>query len=390
MLRLVWLVVGLGVVLVGYSNCILQPNHSVLSSSSQFASLCSGSFEKVFFDTYHQPLRTNCASCHANGPGFFQFASSDFNVAYREFMSAGRAKVEANMVNPNHKPPWTGTQHTALAESLKSAWLEGESEQQTKCGNTGPKGASVLTIGKSQPSIFTTSPGDNNNWPEINWDLTRDLSEDSIDTPFPLELSLQIRRAQYNGSVVGYEFKNLRGRLLIAGDSYKIDGIHVYLNGRRLQELTTFDLISTYINQTTLQALAPNGAFGLAVLQNAIVSSDIFGLEIDSIMSGTAANNGNNTNNNNNNQTPLPTRVTHTQLVNDNTIGIFRQSCNNCHNNNNAAGGLNLLNYTQSAQAASQIRARMNDANNPMPPSGILSDRARQIVDIWINMGTPQ
>jgi hypothetical protein len=51
---------------------------------------------------------------------------------------------------------------------------------------------------------------------------------------------------------------------------------------------------------------------------------------------------------------------------------------------------LNLQNYTQAKNAAANIKSRMNNANNPMPTGGLLSQTQRSVIDAWVAAGAPQ
>ncbi|WP_413587076.1 hypothetical protein [Bdellovibrio sp. HCB274] len=85
---------------------------------------------------------------------------------------------------------------------------------------------------------------------------------------------------------------------------------------------------------------------------------------------------------------PTPVTVTYTQLAASG--GVFATNCFACHKAGNAKDGLDLTNYAQAKAAASKIKARMNNANDPMPTNGILPQAQRTLVDTWIANGTPQ
>lgn len=66
---------------------------------------------------------------------------------------------------------------------------------------------------------------------------------------------------------------------------------------------------------------------------------------------------------------------------------IIDNSCatSACHDSTNPASGLKLTNYAEVKSAAENrgMIERMNNANDPMPASGMLSSNTRAIIDKW-------
>ena len=65
---------------------------------------------------------------------------------------------------------------------------------------------------------------------------------------------------------------------------------------------------------------------------------------------------------------------------------IISQNCITCHSGSNPNGNLRLENYIQvrnSVEFGSLIQ-RINDSNDPMPPSGLLNLQSRLIFESWI------
>ncbi len=78
---------------------------------------------------------------------------------------------------------------------------------------------------------------------------------------------------------------------------------------------------------------------------------------------------------------PVDRTVTYTQDIQP----IMFNNCLTCHSSVNPRNGLILETYSQvknSAQNGTLI-ARMNDAANPMPQSGLLTADKRALVDKW-------
>lgn len=87
----------------------------------------------------------------------------------------------------------------------------------------------------------------------------------------------------------------------------------------------------------------------------------------------------------------VPARVTHEMLIgNDMRYNVFKQSCVGCHSAASAQGGLNLESATMSKAKATAILSSMKNANNPMPPSGVLQDGFKiAVVEKWVSLGAP-
>lgn len=71
---------------------------------------------------------------------------------------------------------------------------------------------------------------------------------------------------------------------------------------------------------------------------------------------------------------------------------IIDNNCVGCHGTNNPQAGLSLVNYQQVRTAAESgnLIVRMNNATNPMPPSGRLSANIRALIDAWAADGFPE
>ena len=74
---------------------------------------------------------------------------------------------------------------------------------------------------------------------------------------------------------------------------------------------------------------------------------------------------------------------------NNTARAIIDTNCIECHRLGNAAGGERLDNFDNASAAAAsgRIIARMTDTNNPMPPSGNLSDAVIEDIMQWIEDG---
>lgn len=71
---------------------------------------------------------------------------------------------------------------------------------------------------------------------------------------------------------------------------------------------------------------------------------------------------------------------------------IMFNNCVTCHGGNAPSAGLLLNNYQDVKFSAEngKLIDRMNDATNPMPPSGLLPLETRKKLDKWASDGFPQ
>lgn len=81
--------------------------------------------------------------------------------------------------------------------------------------------------------------------------------------------------------------------------------------------------------------------------------------------------------------------ITATVKYNPDVEAIMFNNCLNCHGAQNPSAGLSLTTY-QLVRASTEngnLIQRMNNAANPMPPSGILSGETRAIMNKWVGDG---
>lgn len=85
---------------------------------------------------------------------------------------------------------------------------------------------------------------------------------------------------------------------------------------------------------------------------------------------------------------PITEVVTYTGDVK----AIIDNNCVSCHGTTNPNAGLSLVTYQQVRNAAENgnLIPRMNNATNPMPPTGRLSATVRALIDAWADDGFPE
>ena len=74
---------------------------------------------------------------------------------------------------------------------------------------------------------------------------------------------------------------------------------------------------------------------------------------------------------------------------NDHVASIMNNNCITCHSGSGPSGGFGLATYTEVLNAAQNrpLVERINDADNPMPQSGIMNQGNRSLIERWINDG---
>lgn len=395
------LLIGCGLtaaLLVGFQNCTGTHWGSVATLSSVSGKGCETVLMNAYLQTYYnnwfrsESASRNCIPCHDSGGAAGasrEFAHADFTKAFASFQAIGRARIEANGLNAAHQAPHTGPHNQGLVDAARDKWIAAETAA-AQCGGVNE----VKTVKKSAPAnVYTTNPGDNANtaWPRLTWDLDADIPGQP--NQIHVTVSIEVRRFMANTppTAIGYQFRNPTVTSK-TGETYRLQSLMMDLNDSNYLTFTAYNLFDFNFNQTTATNLAPNMGFAAAPTASLTVSNtDQFALRFASIAPAPGALIN----------TPgtvitgpggqIPTRVTFADLQSANpTTGVFSRACNSCHNNNNRQGSLNLQDYNAAVAVAQTIRSRMNNAGNPMPPTGLLNGNDRAVVDVWINGGTPQ
>ncbi|MBX2988001.1 MAG: hypothetical protein KF802_08885 [Bdellovibrionaceae bacterium] len=384
--------------LLAYNNCSQGPFALMTVNSEDFASnriffsgSCEAELMNLYANTYRPFLTNSCASCHTNGPGIGAFGSADFQVSYDSFKSIGRDKIHRQSLNAGHQPGITGPQNADRLDPYPSRWLAAEASYES-CRSQEPDyvPTSLLTLHKANAQILQRANANQTNWTRLEWDLTTEAANSQQRNLYPMILGIEARVAVVGGVRRGYEFRNPTARLKAAGGGYTIKGLRLSINDAKLVDVTTFATVNMGVPGTTDVNLAPGSAFALAVMEP-VLATDRFAIEVMEIANGAIPPGGGGGGGPTEPEPSLPTSVSWTQLTsNDATLGVFRQSCLNCHGATNPSAGLNLLDYAKAKAAANEIMSRMNNANNPMPTSGLLSNEKRELIRIWVQGGAAQ
>ncbi|QLY26840.1 hypothetical protein [Bdellovibrio sp. KM01] len=382
--KILW-AVGAVITVVAFNNCgegfTMANLSSVAGGSTEFSTVggesCEEAIVKVYAATFHPFLNQTCGGCHVSGGiGLGVFGSPDVVPSYAAFSSVGAAKISSQAVNGSHKPPYTGPQNQARITEINSYWGAAQDKYAQCLVDTGQAqvSAKVKSAAVKVPANLATT------FVTMTWDLA------GATPSAPLTATIDIRRAVISGVTQGYEFRNPTLRLKnVSSGSYQVNTVNLYVNMAKAVEATTYQNVSAVISTTTATNLSPGTANAIVVMTpNA---NDVIALEYETLKSTTATS-PTPTPTATATATATPTNVTYSQLIA--VGGVFANSCVSCHSASNARGGLDLTKYASAKVAATNIQARMNNSNNPMPTSGILSEAQRTLVDVWVANGAPQ
>jgi uncharacterized membrane protein len=83
-----------------------------------------------------------------------------------------------------------------------------------------------------------------------------------------------------------------------------------------------------------------------------------------------------------------PQEETKVKYKND-EYNVMNNNCITCHSGNTPSAGLDLSTYenVKNATQNSTLLQRVNDANAPMPPVGLMPEDKRKLLSDWKNQG---
>lgn len=378
--------------LVNFDQIALASNGN-LQSANGCESQIMAQYDSLFRSTYYPYLTSNqnCAACHSgSGPGIGAFGYPDVSVSGVNFISRF-SRINSNARSPAHASGFTGgADDLAAVNSFEPQWAQAVSSYQQCLSQASGGGSSVMTNSKGNPQLIANAVANNANFVTLTWDLSQEIMAQDLRGRIPATLTIEARVVTIGGVRRGYEFRNPSIRLNAGATStLRVSYLTLYINNFLLSDVTTYTSVDATINSTTPVNLAPGSAVALAVTSSAPVDTDVFAIQIGSFRDETGAVINPGTPTPTPNPTPgLPTTVTLAQLLgNDPALNVFAASCVGCHNANTALGGLNLTNAAQARASATDSRNRMNNPQNPMPPSGLLPQNRRDIVNIWVQSG---
>lgn len=396
-LHKLYIALALLLTLVAYQNCsLVNTSHSDGLASYALMSGCLAPAEKLFYETYYPRVRSQCTTCHDNkGIGIGWFASSDPAYAFNAFMTSSRSKIDSMMIYDGHPGPNNGPAQQTFVTAQQGKW-EAVEALTASCTS----GNSLQTVAKNTPVASIVIPNGNGDpnrrpWRVLEWDLFTELLDPNMGGQLHLVIRLQYREAQAGGADIGYEFSRPQARIRAgapAGVQYALDNFTVFRNGQLLSTVTSFQAINNFVVGVPTDTLLLDAGASPGIVPSKNLATDVFALRIGkirradgeplsvAIVDGPVIP-----------TTPLPTTISYTELMTTtNTYGYMARSCVSCHSATVASGGLNLQDYNQAKAAAAAIKARVNDAMNPMPKAGLLPQYDRDVISKWVDLGAPQ
>lgn len=329
MYRKLFLILGSFVLIVAFNNCGDGfVTNAVNTGSRTFAStgsICEDELLDTYAKSYHPFLAKNCDSCHVSGPGIGTFASYDVVKSFTSFLNIGPARINAQAVNPAHKPPFTGAHNQADIDRIVASWAsvqDGYASCLAQNGGGSGGGGSMPVV---EANILKTLPlkVPNNlgtNYVRMEWDL-----QTQSNRMIPMILGIEIRKAVIGGITRGYELRGPTLRLKSASaGKFKVRALNVYINDALQPGITIFSPIDAEISSTTNVVLLDITSIGIAGY-DPIANTDTISLEFSSVVGDVPETP----------VTPVPpaptppapgaTAVTYTQLMQAN--GVFTRNC---------------------------------------------------------------
>ncbi len=230
---------------------------------------CEDDLHKLFLGGFYKMARVNCAGCHMKDADKPQFASMDYNWAFTVFKSKGYEKISINAISTTHKPPATGLHLLQEVTELKAEYKKGM-ELYNVCKGLPKEG--VVT----DPNILTTIQTISKKIPvmpvnekrELIWDITKDLQQLKANVTMPNfgssgKIQITVTHRRTSG---GEEYYTLKAPKIYDNTTTGVivQGLHIKLNGRFVNQQTTFKYLSSSIAANTLstdeEALLASGA----------------------------------------------------------------------------------------------------------------------------------
>lgn len=382
------------ILLFAFNNC--SPSSFVpeedFSSSNGYRIVCDGQLKAAFQRTYHPFLQTNCTTCHSQAQG-----SPNLNIAYAAFMARGENLIDYQATHAHGGNSFSSAMQP-LIDTFKPSWVSAK-EDHAEClteganqGGGGNSSGSLKVIGKAIPNIMPTA--DNNNWATVEWDLENEVEAWAIGK-FKAKLKVEAKLNKVGGVISGLLIRNPSMQLKSGSRNISVSGMMIYIDGQKQQSVTTYSGLSQIVSLTTSVPLVTSSAAAYATY-NGFLATTTLGFDFNEVKHTNAY--------------PDPVEppiidtptpvvlpdipvpeggVTFVQLnSNSSPYRVFNRSCTGCHNS--GSGRLNLTNYQAASAAAALIMTRMNSTTTPMPPTGRLRQNDRDMVQSWVNAGTPE
>lgn len=364
-----------------------------LASMSTSLAICEGQLRAVYQRTYFPFLVSNCNNCHSTAHG-----SRDLQVSFNSFRARGESVIDYQSTHAHGGNNLTSELQKEI-DVFKPSWTQAQTDyldcmSRSSLPPTGnaDSARNLKLNDKVIPNIMGTLNG--NRWASVEWDVEFE-SGDSYKGYFKTILKVEAKLNQMEGSVSGVLFRNPKMRLKGGSVNIEVSGLMIHLGGQRQSSVTTYSGVSKVLGSTSEVDLVDGGGSAYVPWPQAgeatLVSFEFDEIrhtaQLPPVADGPPP------------VEPVPVPipdvpipdggVTHTQLNNSNSpYRVFNRSCVGCHNS--GSGRLDLRDYDAAKAAASLIIQRINSTANPMPPTGLLRQNDRDLVQSWVNAGAPK
>lgn len=375
---LAYIIAG-AILVTTYQNC--SATHESNSSLSSFEA-CNLVLKDEFSNGYHLFLETNCQGCHVSGGvGNGAFADANLDIAFDSFNVRGYQLVEQRALDPNHQPPYTGSQHQTTIDDLDTSWLVAKQKADTCIINSGAQVQNDFEDGivptDPQPTsasieTFVKLINADKDGTVIRWNLGQEILQ-------PRDLSfanaqLEVRVTALS-TITGEKSYIISKPKLKAGDqALHFQYFAVKINGQLIESATGFQQINRRVPANKQRDLATSSI----VFEYDIRSTDVISIAIGRLEPITFD------------------PPTFAELIDP--AGVFGAQCLSCHDQTNPQGGFDIstrdsvigqLMVSPYSPNNSELFKRMNDSANPMPQTGLLDDSSLEQVLWWIQDGAP-
>ncbi|MGE3387327.1 MAG: hypothetical protein AB7K41_11415 [Bdellovibrionales bacterium] len=382
------LVTAAAAVALLFNNC--SPVHT--SGSGDFSSLsaCQSVLVDGFQRSFYPFLKSNCANCHAVGPGSGFFASNNASLSFSAFSRKTADKI-SEFATSTHKPPYTGTQHNAAVAGINQSWNVTKAQYAACQTANGDVPDVPTTVTPTKMLIAKNANPNLNQTVNLTWNTGTEFV-DAANSYAGGQLVVTVRGVTIAGGPPAYQIENLRFINAGASSAY-INGVAVYVNGVKIAG-DTYLYVDRYIPNVAnnnSRRLAPGANFFPRPVDSPITEPLRIQLAVG-VLGASEIN-------------FVPT--TYTALTNG--AGFFATNCVSCHSPDNPTppGGYNLgpNNYnnvvgrtansdktlvTPFTLSDNFIYQRINDPGSPMPPTGLIEPAtSRDVIRDWILDGAP-
>ncbi len=364
-----------------FQNC--SATHESSSTLSSFQA-CNLILKDEFVKGYQKFLQTNCNSCHvSNGSGNGAFADSSVDTAFDAFIFRGYELVGARALDPNHQPPFTGSQHQSALSELEGTWSSAQAQVDVCVANSGGGIGGGIDDGlvpedptptQGNITTFIKALEADKDEKTLSWNLENEIADPS-DLSFPgATLEIDVRAITSSTGDKSYVISN--PRLTAGSEALHITFIEFSINNKVVTNATSYHTVNRRVPAGETRDLGVGGT----IFSYNIRATDVLALKIGRL------------------ETIEFDPPTFDELIAP--TGVLGANCLSCHDGSNGnstpQGGFDIssrdaiisqLMVSPYSPNNSEIYKRMNDLQRPMPQGGLLPvDQVDQVL-WWIQDG---